>query len=125
MTLPAEGDAGPNVARGPHRACAFLPLPSLRDVGLPAALTGGRRRRLLRDIEAAVDALNWMHGSAYRPAPRELSAATERKMWGFRSEVRQRIAEAASRWSDVDSAVSERGAVARLLKGRSGYAPAP
>ncbi|CAK0895503.1 unnamed protein product, partial [Prorocentrum cordatum] len=83
-------------------------------------VAGGRRRRLLRDIEAAIDALNWMRGSAYRPTPHRISSATERKILGLQADVRQRVVEAAARWSDVDSAVSERGALARLLKGRSG-----
>ncbi|CAK0910262.1 unnamed protein product, partial [Prorocentrum cordatum] len=91
----------------------------------PSQVTGGRRRRLLRDIEAAIDALNWMHGSAYRPIPHRISSATERKILGLQADVRQRVVEAAARWCDVDSAVSERGALARLLKGRSGYTPSP
>ncbi|CAK0795513.1 unnamed protein product, partial [Prorocentrum cordatum] len=86
---------------------------------------GRRRRRLLRDINAAIEALSWMHGGDHRPAPRQMSASTEKKILGLQADVRQRVVEAASRWCDVDSAVSERGALARLLKGRSGYAPAP
>ena len=66
-----------------------------------------------------------MHGGEHRPAPRQMSAATEKKILGLQADVRQRVVEAACRWSDVDSAVGERGALARLLKGRSGYAPAP
>eukprot|EP00959_Pyramimonas_sp_CCMP1952_P030137 631807-Pyramimonas_sp.AAC.2 len=66
-----------------------------------------------------------MHGSACRPIPHRISSATERKILGFQADVRQRVVEAAARWSDVDSAVSERGALARLLKGRSGYTPSP
>ncbi|CAK0862525.1 unnamed protein product, partial [Prorocentrum cordatum] len=54
-----------------------------------------------------------------------MSASTEKKILGLQADVRQRVVEAASRWCDVDSAVGERGASARLLKGRSGSAPAP
>ena len=35
----------------------------------------------------------------------------------------QRVFRAARRWVDVDSAITESEALARLLKGRSGYAP--
>ncbi|CAK0828217.1 unnamed protein product [Prorocentrum cordatum] len=125
MTPLTEGDDGPTVARGPRRACAFLPSPRLRAAGLPAELTGERRRRLLRDIEAAIDALNWMRGSACRPIPRRISAATERSNLVLQVDVRQRAVQAAARWSDVNSAGSERGFLARHLQGRSGHAPSP
>ncbi|CAK0830267.1 unnamed protein product, partial [Prorocentrum cordatum] len=125
VMLGAQGDDGPTVACEPHRARAFLPLPPLSAVGIPAAAAGGGRRRLLRDINAAIEALSWMRGGDHRPAPRQMSASTEKKILGLQADVRQRVVEAASRWCDVDSAVSERWALARLLKGRSGYAPAP
>ncbi|CAK0869717.1 unnamed protein product, partial [Prorocentrum cordatum] len=106
MALDAQGDDGPTVAREPRRARAFLPLPPPSVAGIPAAATGGKRGRLLRDINA-------------------MSASTEKKILGLQADVRQRVVEAASRWCGVDSAVGERGALARLLKGRSGHQPAP
>ncbi|CAK0816101.1 unnamed protein product, partial [Prorocentrum cordatum] len=54
-----------------------------------------------------------------------ISAATEHKILGLQADARQREVEAAARWSDVDSAISEHGAMAGPLKGRPGYAPSP
>ncbi|CAK0819536.1 unnamed protein product, partial [Prorocentrum cordatum] len=110
-------------ARAPHSGAALG-----ADAAAAAALRGApprRRRRLLRDISAAIEALSWMRGGGHRPAPRQMSAPTEKKILGLQADVRQRVVEAAPRWCDVDSAVGERGALARLLKGRSGHAPAP
>ncbi|CAK0791289.1 unnamed protein product [Prorocentrum cordatum] len=50
-------------------------------------------------------------------------AASRMKMYAISADVQQRVFSAARRWIDVDSAVSEEEALARLLKGKAGYAP--
>ena len=74
MTSPMEGVDPPDRPRRTegatrHRSEDFLPLPYLQK--LPAwssgGFTGGQRRRLLRDVNGACRALNWMHGEENRP----------------------------------------------------------
>ena len=50
----------------------FFPLPPLRDLPVwsSGGLSGGQRRRLLRDVNGAFGALNWMHGEDSRPTTR-------------------------------------------------------
>jgi hypothetical protein len=43
-------------------------------------------------------------------------------MDAIRADVQQRVFAAARRWIDVDSAITEEEALARLLKGKAGYA---
>ena len=106
---------------------SFPPLPLLRV--LPeewgSGLSGGQRRRLLRDINAAVGGLSFLHGEGYREvSDRHLSQATEEKVARLRDDVLRRVHLAARRWVDVDCAVHEGEALARLLKGKAGYVPA-
>ena len=49
--------------------------------------------------------------------------ASEDKNQSLRADVKQRVIIAALRWVDADSAVDEHEALAKLLKGRTGYAP--
>ena len=89
-----------------------------------SGLTGGQRRRLLRDVHGACNALNWMHGEVTRPPALPPSlVASEDKNQCLRADVQQRVILAALRWVDADSAVDEHEALAKLLKGRTGYAP--
>ncbi|CAK0838915.1 unnamed protein product [Prorocentrum cordatum] len=61
------------------------------------------------------------HGVLGDRAPASLTS--HMKMDAISADVQQRVFSAARRWIDVDSAVSEEGALARLLKGKAGYAP--
>ena len=109
-----------------QRSEGIFPLPQLRD--LPAwssgGLTGGQRRRLLREVNGACCASNWMHGEENGPATRPPSVVVrEDKNQCLRGDVRQRVILTALRWIDADSAVDENETFAKLLKGRTGYAP--
>ena len=65
-----------------------------------------------------------MHGEDSRPAARLPSLeASEDKNRCLRADVQQRVILAAMRWVDADTAVDEHEALAKLLKGRTGYAP--
>ena len=65
-----------------------------------------------------------MRGEDSRPAPRPLPlVASEGKNQRLRADVQQRIILAAMRWVDADTAVDEHETLAKLLKGRTGYAP--
>ena len=87
-------------------------------------LDGGRRRRLLRDVNGACNALTCMDRENSRRAARPPTlVATEDKNQCLRADVQQRVILAAMRWVDADSAVDEHEASAKLLKGRTGYAP--
>ena len=103
----------------------MCPLPLRgRPVRSSRGLTGGQRRRLLRDVNGACNALNWMHGEDSRSAARLPSlVATEDKNQCLRADVQQRVILAAVRWVDADNAVDEHEALAKLLKGRTGDAP--
>ena len=86
-------------------------------------LTGGRRRRLSRDVNEACRALDGMHGEENRPTALPPSlVASEDKNQCLRADV-QRVILAALRWVDADSAVDEHEALAKLLKERTEYAP--
>ena len=131
VTSPVEGvdrPSGPRRRKGTprHRSEGIFPVPQLRD--LPAwssgGLTGVQRRRLLRDVNGACNACNWMRGEGSRPAARPpFLVASEEKNQCLRADVQQRVILAAMRWVDADSAVDEHEASAKLLKGRRGYAP--
>ena len=87
-------------------------------------LTSGQRRRLLRDVNRSRNALNWMHGEDSRPAARLPSlVACEDKNQCLLADVQQSVILAAMRWVDADRAVDGHEALAKLLKGRTGYAP--
>ena len=62
-----------------------------------------------------------MHGEDGRP--RDSSSFSEDKNQCLRADVQQRVILAATCWVDADSAVEEHEALAKLLKGRKGYAP--
>ena len=49
--------------------------------------------------------------------------ATEDNNQCLRAKVQERVILAAMRWVDADSAVDEHEALAKLLKGPTGYAP--
>ena len=84
-------------------------------------LTSGQRRRFLRGVNEACRALNSMHGEETRPPATSLMES-EDKNQRLRADVQQRVIIAALRWVDADSAVDEHEALAKLLKGRTGYA---
>ena len=70
---------------------------------------------MLRDVDGA--------GEDGRPAARPPSlVARDYKNQCFRADAQQRVILAAVRWLDADSTVSEHEALAKLLKGRTGYA---
>ena len=58
------------------------------------------------------------------PLPRVASAATSKKVQWLQRDVLQRVLHCSLRWIDVDSAITEKEALAKLLKGKAGYAPA-
>ena len=99
-----------------HRSEGIFPLPYLQE--LPAScsggLTRGQRRRLLRDVNQACRALNWMHDEEIRPPALPPSlVASEDKNQCLRADVQQRIIPAGLRWVDADSAVDGREALAK------------
>ena len=116
----SNGEGAPHRTRGAsgHRCEETFPL------DLPAwssgDLTGGRRRRLSRDVNEVCRALNWMHGEEKRPTafPPSL-VASKHKNQCLRVDV-QCLILAALRWVDADSAVDEHEALAKLLKERTG-----
>lgn len=132
MTLPIEGASGPSGSRrwkgsSGMKGASFLPLPLVSSVPPEwrMMLSGGQRRRLLRDANAAIAALNWMHGDGRRSdVAYPLSAKTEGKILRLQHDVLQRVFHHSLRWVDIDSAVNRDEALAKLLKGRAGYAPA-
>ena len=79
-----------------------------------------RWRGLLRDVNGACNASNWMHGEDSRPAARPPG---QDKYQCLRADVQQRVFLAAVRWVDADNAVDEHEALAKLLKERTGYVP--
>ena len=90
----------------------FLPLPPLRELADEwiGGLSKAQVSRLLRDANAAIWSLNWMHGAGRRPiSEAHCSAATREHMGRLRLEVQQRAVLAARQWIDVDSAISEKG----------------
>ena len=61
-------------------------------------LTGGQRRRLLRDVIEACRAVNWMHGEETRPQALPPSlVASEDKNQCLRADLQQRVILAALR----------------------------
>ena len=130
MTSPMEGvdrPTGPRRKKGAsrHRSEGIFLRPKLRDLQVwsSVGLTGGQRRRLLRDVNEACRALNWMHGEESRPTalPPSLVASEDRNNV-FVPDVQQRVILAALRWLDADSAVDEHEALAKLLMGRTSRA---
>ncbi|CAK0861934.1 unnamed protein product [Prorocentrum cordatum] len=107
------------------RGSACLPIAPL--AALPDdwcdGLTPGQRRRWLRDGNAACKSLNYLHGGEHRSGTAPEGSVSQRKMDLIRADVQQRVFSAARRWIDVDSAITEQEALAKLLKGKAGYAP--
>ena len=65
-----------------------------------------------------------MHGEETRPPPLPPSLeASEVKNQCLRADVQQRVILEALRWVDADSAVDGHEALAKLVNGRTGYAP--
>ena len=82
-----------------------------------ADLGPGQRRRLLRDYNACVRGLNYLHGGDRRDAQRPFpNKATAEKMASLRQDVQQRVLSAARRWVDVDSAVHSNEALASFCE---------
>ena len=109
-----------------HRSEGIIPLPQLRDLPVwsSGGLTGGQRRRMLRDVNGVCNTLNWMHGEGSRPTARPPSlVATEDKNQRLHADVQQRVVLTGMRWVDADSAIDEHEALAKLLKRRTVYAP--
>ncbi|CAK0825411.1 unnamed protein product, partial [Prorocentrum cordatum] len=126
----AEGGECPTVSRRTKgssglRGSACLPIAPL--AALPDdwcdGLTPGQRRRWLRDGNAACKSLNYLHGGEHRSGTAPEGSVSQRKMDLIRADVQQRVFSAARRWIDVDSAITEQEALAKLLKGKAGYAP--
>ena len=91
------GPWGPQGNQG-ETGAGFLPLPPLRT--LPeewtSGLSKGQAARLLRDSNAAIWSLNWMHGEGRRPiSEARCSPATQDKMGRLRWDVQQRVVLAA------------------------------
>ena len=110
-----------------QQGASFLPLPLFSSLPQEVAdrLTSGQRRRLLADANAAVRGLHYLHGEGHRgPIAATATAATSEKVSWLQRDVQQRVLHAALRWIDVDSAINEKEALAKLLKGKAGYAPA-
>ena len=109
------------------QGASFLPLPRFNSLPQEVAenLTSGQRRRLLADANAAVRGLNYLHGEGHRGSvTATASAATCEKVQWLQRDVLQRVLSCALRWIDVDSAIDETEALAKLLKGKDGNAPA-
>ncbi|CAK0906248.1 unnamed protein product, partial [Prorocentrum cordatum] len=126
----AEGGGCPTVSRRTKgssglRGSACLPIAPL--AALPDdwcdGLTPGQRRRWLRDDNAACKSLNYLHGGEHRSGTAPEGSVSQRRMDLIRADVQQRVFSAARRWIDVDSAITEQEALAKLLKGKAGYAP--
>ena len=105
MTSPMKGvdrPTGPRRKKGASRNLYLQELPASCSGGL----IGGHRRRLLRDVNEACRALNWMDGEETRPLalPPSLVAGEDKKQC-LRAGVQQRVILAALRWVDADSAV--------------------
>ena len=86
----------------------MFPPPQVRDslVWFSGGLTGGQRRRLLRDVNGACDTLNWMHGKDGRPRGSSSTlVATEDKNQCLCADVQQRVLLAAMPWVDAGIAV--------------------
>ena len=126
MTGHAPGAGCPTSSRwrqgAPRRqGASFLPLPLFRSLPQEVAdrLTWGQRRRLLTDANAAVRGLNYLHGEGHRgPTAATTTAATSEKVSWLQRDVQQRVLHAALRWIDVDSAINEKEALAKLLRGK-------
>ena len=76
-----------------HRNEGIFPLPPFREllVWSSRGLTGGQRRRLLRDVHGACNAFNWTHGEDSRTVARPPSlVAREDKHQNLRADVLQR-----------------------------------
>ncbi|CAK0800111.1 unnamed protein product, partial [Prorocentrum cordatum] len=121
VEAPARRSKGTRGLRG----ASFLPLTRLSE--LPPewceGLSAAQRRRWLRDGSAACESLNYLHGGIHRGDRAPASLTSQMKTDAISADVQQRVFSAARRWIDVDSAVSEEEALARLLKGKAGYAP--
>ncbi|CAK0793120.1 unnamed protein product, partial [Prorocentrum cordatum] len=101
---------------------AIAPLAALPDDWCEG-LAPGQRRRWLRDGNAACKSMNYLHYGEHRGGMAHEGSASQRKMDLIRADAQQRALSAARRWIDVDSAIAEKEALARLLKGKAGYAP--
>ncbi|CAK0824653.1 unnamed protein product, partial [Prorocentrum cordatum] len=113
----AKTPTAPSAEGGRGAAAAALP-PEWCE-GLSAA----QRRRWLRGGNAACESLSYLHGGIHRGGRAPVSSASQMKMDAISADAQQRVFSAARQWIDVDSAVSEEEAFARLLKGKAGYAP--
>ena len=99
MTSPMEGvdsQTGPAEQRAPRgtETREVFPLPYLQELSAwsSGGLTCGQRRRLLRDVNEACRAVNWMHGEDSRPTALPPSlVASEDKNLCLRADVQQRV----------------------------------
>ena len=103
----------------------MFPLPRLTaDEHWANFCSGGRRRRILRDANLAIDGLNFLSGTSRRPGGWSPSAKSLEKFASIHSEMLHRVVTCTSQWHDDRSAPSIEASLKEILKGRGGYAPA-
>ncbi|CAK0838221.1 unnamed protein product, partial [Prorocentrum cordatum] len=88
-------------------------LPAL-DVAIGHEFGGWRTR--------ALSSLNWMHGADRRPPPAAPSWATRCRVAELQHATQRRAQPLAASWGGPDSAEDSQQCLARLLRGRGGYA---
>ncbi|CAK0879749.1 unnamed protein product [Prorocentrum cordatum] len=100
------------------------PVPGLRELDADVASRLGRRDRprVRRLANEGLSSLNWMRGADRRPPPAAPSWATRCRVAELRRETQRRAQLLAASWGGPDSAKDSQQCLARLLRGRGGYA---
>ncbi|CAK0871457.1 unnamed protein product [Prorocentrum cordatum] len=118
-TTSKQLDPVPGALQSCALALGLAALPDLRRAGL----TSGRRRRWLRDGDAACESMNYSQNGDRRAGQAPQGSVGQPEMAAVRADVQQRVFSASRRWIDFDCAVAEQGALADRTEAQAGHAP--
>ncbi|CAK0790584.1 unnamed protein product, partial [Prorocentrum cordatum] len=115
-----EDVAAALVARGGQ----IYPLPQLRELGADIAAPLGRRdrARVRRLANGRLASLKWLPGAERRPPSGPPSRAARRRVSELQCETQRRAQLLAASWGGPACAEDSQQRLARLLRGRGGYA---